>query len=136
MGAVPLTHVSFIKRGTSGVVPVVFLVSMVTHHLHHRATVKPFGSHRRYLPVTHGQFQKKSFIGVWQLCLYVCVFVCSVFVYSCVCTLIMENREQANNLLNSVLMSNKSTSLRVTITLIRVLSSVPAPCNKHMHIIC
>lgn len=45
-----------------------------------------------------------------------------------VSTLIMEWREQANILLNAALMSNMSTSLRLTITLIRVLSSVPAPC--------
>lgn len=48
-------------------------------------------------------------------------------------TLIIEYREQANNLLNSDLMSNMSTSQRDTITLIRVLSSVPAPCNRQTH---
>lgn len=42
----------------------------------------------------------------------------------------MENREQENIFLNSALMSNMSTSLRVTITLIRVSSSVPAPYNQ------
>lgn len=44
-------------------------------------------------------------------------------------TLIMLCREPANILLNSALMSSMSTSLRLTITLIRVLSSVPAPCH-------
>lgn len=62
-------------------------------------------------------------------CLYVS---CCVFDF-CVCTLIMDNREQANILLNSALMSNKSTSLRVAITLIRVSSSVPAPCNRKIN---
>lgn len=49
-------------------------------------------------------------------------------------TLIIECREQANIFLNSARMSSKSTSLRLTITLMRVLSSVPAPWNTHTHI--
>lgn len=115
------------------------LVALVTRHLHHRATVRPYGSHRQYLPVTNTHAvkfrkRKKGFIGGnWFNYIFVCVWR-SLLYYITHHTLIIECREQANMLLNLALMSNMSTSLRVTITLIRVLSSVPAPCNKHINI--
>lgn len=134
------------------------------HHHLHRATVKPFCSHHRYLPITQTQSELSKdnintqvlvqvSLWLWWKCvcqskhtdcrkmlslcfcgysynttLSIVFFPCCVFVL--VPTLIMLWREQANILLNAALMSNMSTSLRLTITLIRVLSSVPAPCIR------
>lgn len=100
---------------------------LIIHRLHRRATVKPSCSHRRCHPVINTN--RKNCSSFW---FYQHVFV-GQGVLSCVRTLIMEYREQANIFLNSALMSNMSTSLRVTITLIRVLSSVPAPWNTDTH---
>lgn len=48
------------ERGTSGVVPVLLLVAIVTRHLHRRATARPFCSHHQYLPVIQTQAEFKG----------------------------------------------------------------------------
>lgn len=97
-----------------------FSVSSFTRRRRRRAAAEPSYSRRRCLPA---KTQPGSLACVSRRH--------NGFGGGAAFTLIMLCREPANSLLNSALMSSRSTSLRLTITLIRVLSSVPAPCHTN-----